>query len=178
MHLPENESLLQASPLASGGAGVTGVTPAVLFQVAWAQVIAECSSRDDVVFGTVLSGRLQGSDAADQVIGMFINSLPMRHKAVQDIQSLLKYLARAGVLTMLIVAQHGLLGENMGTDIDVSFLGDTVLFLRLQESEGSLRRTITVVKKRHGPHLMQVQELIIDSSGVQVLSFNPLPDVG
>ena len=63
----------------------------------------------------------------------YINSLPMRHKAVQDIQSLLKYLARAGVLTMLIVAQHRLLGENMGTDIDVSFLGDTVLFLRLQE---------------------------------------------
>jgi circadian clock protein KaiC len=60
----------------------------------------------------------------------------------------------------------------------VSFLGDTVLFLRLQESEGALRRTITVVKKRHGPHLLQVQELIIDGTGVKVLPFNPLPDVG
>jgi circadian clock protein KaiC len=132
-------------------------------------------------FAQIVQGIIDEGKTRVVVIDSFtgyINSLPMRHKAVQDIQSLLKYLARAGVLTMLIVAQHGLLGENMGTDIDVSFLGDTVLFLRLQESEGSLRRTITVVKKRHGPHLMQVQELTIDSSGVQVLSFNPLPDVG
>jgi circadian clock protein KaiC len=108
----------------------------------------------------------------------YINSLPQRQKAVQDIQALLKYLARAGVLTMLIVAQHGLLGDNMNTDIDVSFLGDTVLLLRLRESEGVLRRTITVVKKRHGPHLLEVHELIIDGSGVKVLPFNPLPDAG
>jgi circadian clock protein KaiC len=108
----------------------------------------------------------------------YINSLPQRQKAVQDIQALLKFLARANVLTMLIVAQHGLIGENMGTDVDVSFLGDTVLLLRLTESEGSLRRTITVVKKRHGPHLLEVHELIIDSAGVKVLPFNPLPDAG
>ncbi|MDL5368171.1 amino acid adenylation domain-containing protein [Xanthomonas sp. NCPPB 2654] len=60
-----------------------GVTPAVLFHVAWAQVVAECSGRDDVVFGTVLSGRLQGSDTADQVVGMFINSLPIRMRLAQ-----------------------------------------------------------------------------------------------
>jgi circadian clock protein KaiC len=106
----------------------------------------------------------------------YINALPQRQKAVQDLQALLKFLARAGVLTMLIVAQHGLIGENMGTDVDVSFLGDTVLLLRLTESEGTLRRTITVVKKRHGPHLLEVHELIIDGSGVKVLPFNPLPD--
>lgn len=44
----------------------------------------------------------------------YLNSLPHREKAVRDIQSLLKYLARAGVLTMLIVAQHGLLGQDVG----------------------------------------------------------------
>ena len=132
-------------------------------------------------FAQIVQGIIDHGKTRVVVIDSFtgyINSLPQRHKAVQDIQALLKYLARAGVLTMLIVAQHGLLGENMGTDIDVSFLGDTVLFLRLQESEGTLRRTITVVKKRHGPHLLQVQELIIDGSGVQVVSFNPLPDAG
>ena len=106
----------------------------------------------------------------------YLNSLPHREKAVRDIQSLLKYLARSGVLTMLIVAQHGLIGQNVGIDVDVSFLGDTVLLLRIVEHEGRLRRNITVVKKRHGPHDLNVQELLIQSGSVTVVPYNPLPD--
>jgi circadian clock protein KaiC len=106
----------------------------------------------------------------------YLNSLPHREKAVLDIQSLLKHLARADVLTMLIVAQHGLLGQNIGIDVDVSFLGDTVLLLRMTEHEGRLRRNITVVKKRHGPHDLDVRELFIASTGVTVVSYNPLPE--
>ncbi|MBD2784872.1 amino acid adenylation domain-containing protein, partial [Xenorhabdus sp. DI] len=66
-----------------------GVSASVLFHVAWAQVLAQTSGRDDVVFGSILLGRLQGVSGADQILGMFINTLPirlsLRGRSVQDI---------------------------------------------------------------------------------------------
>jgi circadian clock protein KaiC len=130
-------------------------------------------------FAQIVQGSVVNDNSRVVVIDSFtgyLNSLPHREKAVRDIQALLKYLARAGVLTMLIVAQHGLLGQNVGIDVDVSFLGDTVLLLRISEHEGRLQRNITVVKKRHGPHDLDVHELFIKSSGVTVVPYNPLPE--
>ncbi|WP_343829628.1 condensation domain-containing protein, partial [Massilia aurea] len=55
-----------------------GASSAALFHLAWAKVLAQCSGQSDVVFGTLLFGRLHGSSGADRAVGMFINTLPFR----------------------------------------------------------------------------------------------------
>jgi circadian clock protein KaiC len=83
-------------------------------------------------------------------------------------RELLSYLGRRGVVTLLTVAQHGMLGTSMQTPIDVSFLADTVILLRFFEAAGRVCQAVSVVKKRRGAHERTLREMKIGSDGVRV----------
>jgi circadian clock protein KaiC len=85
-----------------------------------------------------------------------------------QMHELLTYLNQQGVVTIVIMAQHGFLGTSMATPVDVSYLADTVLMLRYFEASGAIRRALSVVKKRTGSHERTIRELDISADGLHV----------
>jgi circadian clock protein KaiC len=89
----------------------------------------------------------------------YLNAMPEERFLLLQLHELLAFLGQCGVCTLLVVAQHGMLGANMGTPIDVSYLADTVLLFRLYELQGKLSQAISVVKRRGGAHDRSIREL-------------------
>lgn len=93
----------------------------------------------------------------------------MQHEKqlILQMHELLSYLSQKGVVTFLINPQQGLLG-GMVSDLNISYVADVVLMLRFFEAGGRMRKAISVVKNRGGPHEDAIRELRIDSRGVRV----------
>src|SRR5258707_3206214 len=95
--------------------------------------------------------------------------MPCRTRSFLSIQmhELLSFLGQQGILTILTMAQHGLMGA-MSAPVDLSYLADTVIMLRYFEAMGSVRKAISVIKKRSGYHEATIREYKITKKGIQV----------
>jgi circadian clock protein KaiC len=98
----------------------------------------------------------------------FLQSMPGEQFLALHLHELLTYLNNRGVLTLLILAQMGLVGSAMQTPIDVSYLADNILVLRYFESRGEVRQAISMMKKRSGGHERSIRELRFGQNTIQV----------
>jgi circadian clock protein KaiC len=98
----------------------------------------------------------------------YLNGMPSERFLLIHLHGLLTYLGQRGVVTILTIAQHGMLGSMMLTPVDVSFLADTVVLLRFFEAAGKVRQAISVVKKRRGAHERTLREMEIGATGIRI----------
>ena len=97
----------------------------------------------------------------------FLNSMPGENDLLLHLHELLAFLNQKGVITLLIMTQHGLVGT-MHTQVDVSYLADTVLLLRYFEAAGRIRQSLAVLKKRVGNHERTLRELSFQNNRITV----------
>lgn len=98
----------------------------------------------------------------------YLNSMPEERFLTIQLHELLTYLGQQGVTTIMVVAQHGLVGSNMQTPVDVSYLADCVVLTRYYELEGRVKKAISVVKKRSGEHEETIREMRMGKGGLKL----------
>jgi circadian clock protein KaiC len=98
----------------------------------------------------------------------YMNAMPEEHHLMAQLHEMLTYLGRKGVTTIMVVAQHGLMGANMQTPVDTSYLADSVVLFRYFEAEGRIKKAISVIKKRSGSHEDTIRELSFSPKGISV----------
>ncbi len=98
----------------------------------------------------------------------YMNAMPEEQFLTAQLHELLTYLGRQGVTTLMVIAQHGMVGAQMQSPIDTSYLADSVVLLRYFEYAGKVKKAISVVKKRSGAHEESIRELRFDGQGIHL----------
>jgi circadian clock protein KaiC len=98
----------------------------------------------------------------------YLNAMPDEHFLIVQLHEVLSFLAQAGVATFLVGAQHGLIGTQMQSSVDASYLSDAVILLRYFEAEGEVRQAISVIKKRTGAHERTIRSFALSPAGIVI----------
>jgi circadian clock protein KaiC len=98
----------------------------------------------------------------------YVHAIPTAHSPLVRMHELLAYLNDRGVATMLVSAQHGIMGSHMVSPVDVSYLADAVILFRFFEAFGAVRKAVSVVKKRTGLHETTIREYAVGPERLRV----------
>lgn len=100
-------------------------------------------------------------------LNAYLQAMPGEQYLILQMHELLSYLNQQGVTTVLVLGQHGIIGE-VKSDVDLSYLSDSTVLLRFFESNGRLRRAITVIKSRAAEHAHTIHELQLTRDGIRI----------
>jgi circadian clock protein KaiC len=141
--------------IASGRIDMVSIDPAQLSPGHFVNMVKTAVEEEDVRI--VLIDSLNG----------YLQAMPNVKFLEIQLHELFSFLAHHGVVTIMTVAQHGLLGQ-MSSPIDLTYLADTVLLLRYFEESGRVRKAISVIKKRIGKHEDTIREFKLEDGGLRV----------
>jgi circadian clock protein KaiC len=96
------------------------------------------------------------------------HAMPDEHFLTLHMHALFTWLGQHGATTLLVLDQHGLVDASGTSPLDLSYLADTVLLFRYFEDHGAIRRAVSVVKRRSGPHEKTIHEMTLGPHGLVI----------
>ena len=97
----------------------------------------------------------------------YTNAMPQEKFLTLQLHELLAYLGHKGVISIMVVAQHGMVGH-MSVPVDLTYLSDTAVLLRYFEAMGTVKQAISVFKKRSGRHERTIREFQLGPEGIRI----------
>jgi circadian clock protein KaiC len=98
----------------------------------------------------------------------YLNAVPEERFLLLHLHEVLSFLGQHGVATILVFAQHGMVGQ-MQSSVDVSYLADCVILLRYFEARAKIRKALSVIKKRTGMHETAIRDFILSAEkGIEI----------
>jgi circadian clock protein KaiC len=139
---------------------VQQVDPAELSSGEFAAIVRQAAE------GTDGKGAPASLVVVDSLNG-YLNAMPEEKFLTAQLHELLSYLGHRGIASLLTVSQMGMLGS-MQSPVDTTYLADNVILFRYFEAGGAIRRAISVIKKRSGPHERTIRELDLNERGIVI----------
>ena len=145
----------------SGQLQVVQIDPAELSPGEFASWIRRAVEEEGVTFLVIDS------------LNAFLQAMPGEKYLLLQMHELLSYLNQQGVITMLVLGQHGIIGD-VRADVDLSYLSDGIVLFRYFEARGNVYKAVSVAKSRVTAHEASIREFNLSPEGLQV--GDPLKD--